>query len=149
MLRNWKLICQEKNQLLKLLLCVTNEDRICAGLQKGFPEFFTGEEQQPRVPLSAIKAWKEDGKEEPPLPESVLRHFGVPHFEFGSAVGVTYPTEWDDLLSGQNISINGAGDGVFDPLLEIQWHGTPCFVADYSEPEFMILVPKQFVDTKA
>ncbi|HVU75345.1 MAG TPA: hypothetical protein VHD38_00700, partial [Candidatus Paceibacterota bacterium] len=104
--KNWQAINKEKDAALRFLVSATTDARILAGLKKGFPEFFSEEEAPLTVALSTIKEWREEGNEDPPLPETVLEYFGIPHFKFGSGPNVAFPEEWRSVLNRKNISIN-------------------------------------------
>ena len=55
--KNWKKVCELKNNLLRLLVATTEDEKILRGLQAGFPELFcdASEEAELCVPFSAIQ----------------------------------------------------------------------------------------------
>jgi hypothetical protein len=149
MYKDWNVISQEKDMALRFLLTTATDTRILQGLEKGFPEFFGTEEQPLRIPLSVIKEWREEGDADVPLLETVLEHFGIPHFRFGEGLGIGYPEEWKKILGRKSISING-GKRTYKKLLYLEWRGQRCLVADYTDQgEMIILVPEQFIDVAA
>ena len=150
MYKNWQRINKEPDFTLRFLLTTTNDERILDGLQAGFPEFFSPEEQPLRVALSVIKGWYEVGSDNEglPLPETIMEGLGIPHFMFGSGTEVTtYPEEWKRVLKKRAIAINSPQ---YKKLLYLDWQGKRCLVADHTdEGEMIILVPEQFIDVNA
>lgn len=152
MYKNWQTISKEPDLAFRFLLTTTTDERILAGLQRGFPEFFSPKEQALRVPLSTIRAWREKGEDQKenwrlPLPETVLDNFGIPYFMFGDSSGIGYPKEWKKSLKKKDISINSPQ---YKKLLYLDWQGKRCLVADHThEGEVIILVPEEFIDVDA
>ena len=147
MFRNWKLICQEKDPALRLLLATATDERILEGLEKGFSEFFAAEEQPLRVPHSAIREWGVRVGGNITFPNDVLKHFGIPHFTFHE--GSDHPEGLTEMLGDKDIAINGDGGGGTWEEFYFDWNGKRCLVAEYAPNSVLILVPEGFIDMGA
>ena len=55
MYKNWPEICKVENDLLRLLVATTKDEHVLAGLEKGFPELFSEEASDLKVPASALR----------------------------------------------------------------------------------------------
>ena len=152
MFKNWKTICAEQNQGLRSLIATSDDERILKGLQKGFPELFTQEEQQIRIPLSSMKAWRPEGEADVPLCEDAIAHFGIPSFTFGDVVGKSFPAEWRTALKGKNIWLNSDSDSthLHTQPEYVLWQGKRFLVADYTDDgEMLIIVPEECIDVNS
>ncbi len=58
--RNWPAICKLRDPLLRLLISTTDDPRLLASLQLGFPSLFMEQKSELRIPASAIRAKKRE-----------------------------------------------------------------------------------------
>lgn len=165
MYKNWPEICKIKNDLFRLVVATTKDEYVLAGLEKGFPELFIGEEIPLRVPASALReAAREYSRRE--------RYEGD-HLGFDTELG------WLNVLDDFDIPLAygwSAEDGsVLNDLLEqmvgqklemglsVEYRGVKCLVvhiSDYAgklheviaempETNFLYLIPADCVDLNA
>ena len=60
MFKNWKAICKLPDSHFCLFTASVEKPNLLEGLQRGFPELFCEEEQNPKIPISHFDAYLED-----------------------------------------------------------------------------------------
>jgi hypothetical protein len=158
MYRNWPAISKVANPWLRMLAVTADDPETLQGLQAGFPQLFSEEETESRIPLSAIRLCVEQS--ESSLWSIPLEHFSIPALNWGagSELSITVPHEWWSLMESLKPNDQGAYDLLHekgDPVY-IDWNGQRCLLVemwDYDPEdgtvESLTIVPEQFIDLKS
>lgn len=161
--KNWQAICGLQDDLFRLLVAMTKDPYILAGLEKGFPELFSEEETILRVPASAIRERaqeysmeQEQSNEYGELDANIswgpiLHEFNIPIIGNWHESDSIVPHELLRQLVGQR----------FEAGMTVEYRGIQCLVAYISctnaddlhgvihevrETEFLTLIAADCVD---
>ena len=140
--KNWQAISGIKDDLFRLLVATTKDEYVLAGLQTGFPEFFSEEPLQLLIPASALREaarrWSRDNYNSDDYIEedgeicwvNVLHEFNIPLLFDGTSPesgydGENIPKDMPQQLIGQRF---GTG-------LSVEYRGIRCLVIDIGTEE--------------
>jgi len=139
MYKNWNAICGCEDKRLLMLLAVSENPQTLAGLQKGFPQFFTAEEQvDPKVPMSAFRELVKHRGEK--TVTDICEKLGIPLFLFGDHeqdIG-PIPKKWEKYHG----RVFGDGRGV----RRLMYSGETCLVLECSVPAYMAIASERYFD---
>ncbi|OGG50247.1 hypothetical protein A2763_04695 [Candidatus Kaiserbacteria bacterium RIFCSPHIGHO2_01_FULL_54_36] len=145
MYKNWNAICECEDPVLRLLLSVSQNPAILAGLQHGFPEYFTQEKQaEPRAPLSAVRhAITHNTSAELTMAGVLDEKFGIPAWWFADEshegqIGPV-PGEWVVL---------GEAD-IMGDIAHVMYANEDCIVIESSSESYCTIAPAKFFDLNA
>ena len=148
--RNWSAICAIENALLRLLVSVTDDEEVLAGLQRGFPHLFSDTPSKtPLIPASVLsheaRIYSEKDEYYPKQINwdeklnwnSVTEKFGIPlAFEFGFG---EVPKSLARQLVGQKLQ----------PGIKVTHQGVECIVTSLPDTDDLSLgdeIPVWYVD---
>lgn len=172
MYKNWQTICRVEDDLLRLLIATTHDQYVLAGLERGFPDLFSEDPTELRVPASALrKAAQERSREEYASEEYVefdgefywlpiVDKFNIPIiFDFAkpdsglSSASKGMPRSILEQLVGKKfeMGLTVNHDGIQCLVVDIGMHGASMpklheVITDIPEVEWMRLIPAYCVD---
>jgi len=146
--KNWTAICAEANPTLRILAATVEDQRVLEGLEKGFPQLFTTEQQrEPKVPLSAIKSIIKhagsDGADDSAY--EVCDRLKIPLLYFGPSTADHSDSRFEPVPAEFKDKCSGCLE--CESPFEAEWRGQKMVIVyDHEDGDFLVLAPSSCFD---